>query len=61
MPETIVKDLSINNVPQLTDFAVMDLENGTITQKTTWQKIKELIVPAEVTPLTAEISEDNPT
>jgi hypothetical protein len=37
-----VKDLPITNIPALTDYTINDLANGTITQKTTWQKVKDL-------------------
>jgi hypothetical protein len=39
-----VKDLPITITPDLNDFAISDLASGLITQKTTWQKIKDLFL-----------------
>ena len=43
MAEIKVKDLPIQPAPQLTDYAITDNAAGTLTEKTTWQAIKDLI------------------
>ena len=42
MAEIKVKDLPIQPAPQLTDYAITDNAGGTLTEKTTWQTIKNL-------------------
>lgn len=57
MAEIKVKDLPIQAAPQLTDFAITDNAAGTLTEKTTWQAIKDLIVPPPPPPSTAPIKD----
>jgi len=42
MADIKVADLPVQNTPLLTDFAITDKAAGTATEKTTWQKIKDL-------------------